>query len=132
MNIEIMTDPPWPSARVRELYEPAFARAACLLERPDAYALRVGVETPKSTIEALADAAAMALMGLGDHVEATAACCRCPLVVAAAVNLAPMYSVGSAVVRAFQKSTSSTELRTPPEAWTSAPPDQLFEPGVWS
>jgi len=137
----VVTDPPYGTSRKSmwasanswaDRWARAIADAALLLdssrELVEAYARRVGIETPRSATDAAEDAKAIAAMGLGDHIEATAICVGCKLRMAAAVNLQPIYSVGSDVVRSLALARSSIELRTPPEAWTHAPPQQLFEP----
>ena len=133
LNAMIVTDPPWPRLPVRDFqheWELALAEASLLLDRKlvEAYARRVGRETVKMATSAVNDARALAAMGLADHVEATAICVGCKLRMAAAVNLQPIYTVGGDVVRSLALARSSIELRTPPEAWTHAPPPHLFEP----
>ncbi len=146
----IVTDPPWPGFGVfgkkprksnwvqgqmitinssESRWDRALGRAMALLDREVAadYARRVGVETPRSAIEALEDSYRLAAIGLEDHVKASVVCTSCRLTMAAAFNLEPIYTVGGDVVRALAWSENSNELRTPPGAWTSAPPKQLFE-----
>lgn len=101
-----------------------YARAE-LGEAGIGYATRVGRETVLSVGDALEDANALYLAGLGAHLDATAACVRCPLG-QAYVSGRMVRSVGGAVADAHQASLASIELRTPPSEWTAAPPLQLF------
>jgi hypothetical protein len=131
-SMSILMDPPYPQSLVAAWsseWEDLLARARLVLDEDVAsgYAKRVGTETVKMATAALKDASSLAAIGFADHVEASVRCPKCPLKMQLLVNMDPVYTVGGDVVRALDRSTWQTEMRTPPEEWRSAPPLQLFE-----